>query len=34
MPEAAVEATLHPTELKLEEIGPYLVKLDREQETE
>lgn len=30
MPEAAIEATLHATELKLEEIGPYLVKLDRE----
>jgi two-component system chemotaxis response regulator CheB len=33
MPEAAIEATLHPIELKLEEIGPYLVKLDRKQET-
>jgi two-component system, chemotaxis family, protein-glutamate methylesterase/glutaminase len=33
MPEAAIEATLHPIEIKLEEIGPYLVKLDREQET-
>jgi two-component system chemotaxis response regulator CheB len=32
MPAAAIEATLHATELKLEEIGPYLVKLDREQE--
>jgi two-component system chemotaxis response regulator CheB len=32
MPAAAVEATLHATELKLEEIGPYLVKLDQEQE--
>jgi two-component system chemotaxis response regulator CheB len=34
MPKAAFEATLHPIELKLEGIGPYLVKLDREQETE
>ena len=33
MPAAAIEATLHATELNLEEIGPYLVKLDREQET-
>ena len=30
MPQAALAATLHATELKLEEIGPYLVKLEQE----
>lgn len=29
MPEAAAAATKHPTKLKLEEIGPYLVQLER-----
>ena len=32
MPDAAVAATLHATELKQEEIGPMLVKLEKEAE--